>query len=35
MPNASMQAIEFDPSCSGQTHFNRFYADPKNVDTER
>ena len=28
------QAIEFDPSCSGQTHSNRSCADPRNVDTE-
>ena len=32
-PNASTQAIEFDPSCSGQTHSNRSCADPRNVDT--
>ena len=34
-PNASTQAIKFDPSCSGQTHSNRPSADPRNVDTER
>ena len=33
--NASTQAIEFDPSCSGQTRFNRPCVDPRNVDTER
>ena len=32
--NASTQAIEFDPSCSGQTHSNESCADPRNVDTE-
>ena len=34
-PNASKQAIDFDLSCSGQTHFNRPYVDLKNVDKER
>ena len=34
-PNASTQAIEFDPGCSGQIHFNRPFADPRNVGTER
>ena len=28
--NAIAQAIEFDPSCSGQAHSNRFCADPRN-----
>ena len=31
-PNASTQAIEFDPSCSGQTHSNRSCADPTSAD---
>ena len=30
-PNASTQAIEFDPNCSGQTHSNGPCADPTNV----
>ena len=30
-----MQAIDFDPSCSGQTHSNRLYADLRNVDSKR
>ena len=34
-PNASTQAIEFDPSCSGQTYSNKPCADPRNVDIER
>ena len=34
-PNISTQAIEFDPSCSGQTNSNGPCADPRNVDTER
>ena len=34
MPNASTQAIEFDPSCFGQTHSNGSCTDPKNVDTD-
>ena len=34
-PNASTQAIEFGPSCSGRTHSNKSCADPRNVDTER
>ena len=34
-PNASTQAIEFDPSCADQTHFNGSCADPRNVDIER
>ena len=33
-PNATKQAVEFDPSSSGQTHSNRPCADPRNVDTE-
>ena len=34
-PNASTQAIEFDPSFSGQTYSNGSCADPRNVNTER
>ena len=34
-PNASTQAIEFDPGCFGKTHSNRSCADPRIVDTER
>ena len=34
-PNASVQTIEFDPSCSGETHSNRPSADPRNVNIKR
>ena len=34
-PNASTHVIEFNSSCSGQTHSNRPCADLRNVDIER
>ena len=34
-PTLSTYAIEFDPSCSGQTDSNKSCADPRNVDIKR